>query len=115
MMPGTLSDDLFETSCASTHIFYFVFRVESLDAELAAKMQEIKRCVSVRVCACVRACTCSCECESSESSQIRKKSNEKSNTKHLIGKPIQNGNQTGANVVHAKKLHVPPRLITSKN
>ena len=67
-MPGTLSDDLFETSCASTHIFYFVFRVESLDAELAAKMQEIKRCVSVRVCACVRACTCSCECESSDES-----------------------------------------------
>ena len=49
-------------------IFFTFFRVESLEADLAAKMQEIKRCVSVRVCACVRACTCSCECESSDES-----------------------------------------------
>jgi hypothetical protein len=36
-------------------IFFTFFRVESLEADLAAKMQEIKRCVFVRACAFVHA------------------------------------------------------------
>ena len=61
MMPGTLGVGLFVRTkpVANWLIFYFIFfRVESLEAELAAKMQEIKRCVFVCVCACVHAHAC---------------------------------------------------------